>query len=68
MKLRDVNNELSLITDIGMQFIIPLVGALIGGRYLVDKFELSRKWLLLVILVGLSTGIYSVYKRLKKIL
>jgi len=68
MKIGEIHNELSLITDIGLQFIIPLVGSLIGGRYLVDKFNLSRNWLLLIMLLGLLTGVYLVYKRIKKIL
>ncbi len=68
MNLGSVSKELSLVTEIGVQFILPLVLMLIGGRYIVDKFELSRTWLLLAIVIGLVSGVYLVIKRIKKIL
>ena len=68
MKPDPVYKELALITDLGIQLILPIVGALIGGRFLIDKFELSRKWLLLVIIAGLGTGLYLAFKRIKQVL
>lgn len=68
MNLGDFYKELSLVTDLGVQFLLPLIASLIGGKYLVDYFEISRKWLLFVILFGLMSGFYLVYKKMKKIL
>ncbi len=63
----DFYKELSLVTDLGVHFILPLVVSLVGGKYIVETFELSRKWLLLVIFLGLVSGFYLVYKKMKKI-
>ena len=67
MNLGDFYKELSLVTDLGVQFLMPLVVSLIAGKFIVDKFNLPRIWLLLVILLGLIGGFYLVYKKMKKI-
>ena len=68
MNLGDFYKELSLVTDLGVQFLLPLILSLIAGKYVVEYFELSKKWLLLVILFGLMSGFYLVYRKMKKIL
>lgn len=55
---------LSLVSQVGLMIIIPILGCTFIGKYLDDKFGTSPFLLLIFLLLGIGGAFSGVYKTL----
>lgn len=55
---------LSLISQIGIMILIPIVGCLFIGKFIDSKLNTSPVFLLIFIVLGIGGAFMSVYKTL----
>jgi len=53
------------ITQLGLEFMMPMIILTYVGRYLSDKFHLNNMVVIIFMLVGVFVGGHTVLKRLK---
>ena len=59
----EIAKALSMLTQIGISVISPVLLCVFGAKYLVDKFLPGHKYLIAVgALLGAASGIYSMIK------
>ena len=61
-----VYKGLALITQIGLQMIIPIVVSVMLAGYLTRKFNLSDFITILLVILGVIIGFLNVYKMVMK--
>ena len=66
MKQKSVITYVSLITELGISFIAPVIMMTFVGVKLSAIFSISQGWIVFWIMVGLVSGIYNVIQTLKK--
>ncbi len=54
--------NLTLISQIGIMMVVPIIGGLWLGNYLDEKFNTSPLFLLSLIAVGAISSFYNLYK------
>ncbi|MGL5716037.1 MAG: AtpZ/AtpI family protein [Paraclostridium sp.] len=63
-KYMEVMNMLSLVSQVGLMIIIPILGCTFFGKYIDSKIG-TRPWFLLVfLLLGIGGAFVGVYKTL----
>jgi F0F1-type ATP synthase assembly protein I len=63
---REIQSALGLLTHIGLTMTICIVGCLFLGKFLDEKFG-TAPWLMLVfILLGVASALYSLFKIVHK--
>lgn len=55
---------LSLVSQVGLMMVIPILGCTFIGKYLDDKFGTSPFLLLIFLLLGIGGAFNGVYKTL----
>lgn len=53
---------LALITHIGLQMVIPIIGAVFLGHYIDERMQTGNIFLIIFILLGVIIGFLNVYK------
>ncbi|MCG8485093.1 MAG: AtpZ/AtpI family protein [Clostridia bacterium] len=53
---------LALITHIGLQMIIPILGAVFLGHYIDERIQTGNIFLIIFIICGVIIGFLNVYK------
>ncbi len=59
---KDIMNALGLFTHIGLTMTIAITGSLLFGKWVDDKLQTSPLFLVVFILLGMSSAIYILYK------
>lgn len=63
---KSVFRSLTLITQFGINMIVPVVMCMLAGIYLDNRFH-TNYWSVILFFVGALAGFNSVYKMAKKI-
>ena len=63
-KYMEVMNMLSLINQVGLMIIIPILGCTFLGKYLDSKLGTSPWLLIIFLLLGIGGAFVGVYKTL----
>ncbi|MGX4601504.1 AtpZ/AtpI family protein [Faecalimicrobium sp. JNUCC 81] len=60
----EIATMLSLLTQVGLMIIIPILGCMFIGKFIDSKLNTSPIFLLIFILLGIGGAFMSVYKTL----
>ena len=64
----EIAKALSMITQIGISVITPVLICVFGAKYLVEKFLPGHKYLIAIgALLGAASGIYTMIKLIRGI-
>jgi F0F1-type ATP synthase assembly protein I len=58
----DVVSLLSLVTQLGLMMVIPILGCTLLGKYIDDKFNTTPIFLIILLILGVGGAFSGVYK------
>lgn len=58
----DVVSLLSLVTQLGLMMVIPILGCTLLGRYIDDKLNTTPIFLIILLILGIGGAFSGVYK------
>jgi ATP synthase protein I len=58
----DVMSLLSLVTQLGLMMVIPILGCTLLGKYIDDKLNTTPIFLLILLILGVGGAFSGVYK------
>lgn len=58
----DVVSLLSLVTQLGLMMVIPILGCTLLGKYIDDKLNTTPIFLLILLILGIGGAFSGVYK------
>ena len=64
---RRIFKAMATVTQLGLDIVTPLVLCLFFTNWLIRKFTLNDRWMLLAIIVGVVSGFLNLIKFIKNI-
>ena len=64
---RRIFKAMATVTQLGLDIITPLVLCVFFTNWLIGKFSLSDRWMLLAIAIGVVSGFLNLIKFIKNI-
>jgi len=63
---KEILSLLSLLTQLGVSFLFPILMMIYLSKYLEERYSFSHSWMIFFLLIGLCAGVLNTYKLLRR--